>query len=107
MPHQFREASGPISGNTSMIKSGNTTSGTSSHQVCLKSVKSQVNRNRINGHYGTIREQVDDQPREHVRIKVLRPVWNQTQIKIPIHEKIIDELYKVWYVVADEYPKGN
>jgi hypothetical protein len=85
MPHQFREASGPISGNTSMIKSGNTASGTSSQQVCLKSVKSQVNRNRI---------------------KVLSPVWNQTQIKIPIHEKIIDELYKVWYVVADEKGKS-
>ena len=68
-----------------MIKSGNTASGTSSQQVCLKSVKSQVNRNRI---------------------KVLSPVWNQTQIKIPIHEKIIDELYKVWYVVADEKGKS-
>lgn len=90
-----------------MMKSGNTaTSGTSSQQVCLKSVKSQVNRNRINGHYGTIREQVDDQPREHVRIKVLSPVWNQTQIKIPIHEKIIDELYKVWYVSVDEKGKS-
>ena len=89
-----------------MIKSGNTASGTSSQQVCLKSVKSQVNRNRINRHRsGPAAGQVDDPLREHVRIKVLSPVWNQTQIKIPIHEKIIDELYKVWYVVADE--KGN
>lgn len=89
-----------------MIKSGNTASGTSSQQVCLRSVDRLIWKKQSEWRYGTVREQVADQPREQVRIKVLSPVWNQTQIKIPIHTKIIDELYKVWYVSVDEKGKS-